>query len=134
MFTLTDQQVPANPPGEPVPNVPDQLARLYEEARTSAGAGAYTASVLICRKMLMNIAVEQGAKPGESFVAYIQHLADKGFVPPNGRAWVDYIRTRGNDATHEIALMGEQDAKALVTFVEMLLRFIYEFPQMVPTP
>jgi hypothetical protein len=30
--------------------------------------------------------------------------------------------------------MGETDAKELVGFVEMLLRFIYEFPKMIPAP
>jgi len=41
---------------------------------------------------------------------------------------VDHIRTKGNEANHEIRLMGRQDAEELVTFVEMLLKFIYEFP------
>ena len=82
--------------------------------------------------MLMNIAVQEGAEEGKNFFEYVEHLADKGFVPPNGKAWVDYIRKRGNEATHEIRLMTESDAKALIIFVEMLLRFIYEFPNMVP--
>ena len=42
------------------------------------------------------------------------------------------IVKKGNEATHEIAVMGEQDAKELISFIEMLLRFIYEFPSMVP--
>jgi hypothetical protein len=46
--------------------------------------------------------------------------------------WVDYIRTRGNEAAHEIEVMQEQDAVALITFVEMLLRFTDEFPREVP--
>lgn len=98
----------------------------------SVAANAYTGAVLICRKMLMNIAVSEGAKEGETFVSYVEYLANKGFVPPNGKIWVDYIRTRGNEANHDIALMEEKDSVALVTFVEMLLRFIYEFPNMVP--
>jgi hypothetical protein len=82
--------------------------------------------------MLMNIAVEQGAAEGLKFIEYVSYLADKGFVPPNGRHWVDHIRKKGNEATHEIAIMGEQDACDLISFIEMLLRFIYEFPSMVP--
>jgi hypothetical protein len=132
VFSHTGESFPTSAPGKPVANVPEPLAKLYEEARLSAGAGAHTAAVLICRKMLMNIAVAEGADEGKRFVQYVEYLADKGFVPPNGRVWVDYIRTRGNEATHEIALMSQEDAVALVTFVEMLLRFIYEFPNMVP--
>lgn len=47
-------------------------------------------------------------------------------------SWVDYIRRRGNEANHEIALMYSGDAEALVAFVEMILKFIYEFPSKVP--
>jgi Domain of unknown function (DUF4145) len=82
--------------------------------------------------MLMNIAVAEGAEPGLSFVKYVEYLSDKGFVPPNGKRWVDYVRKRGNEANHEIALMTEVDARTLIVFVEMLLRFIYEFPNLVP--
>ena len=53
-------------------------------------------------------------------------------MTPCGWVWVDYIRTRGNEAAHEIEVMQEQDAVALITFVEMLLRFTDEFPREVP--
>lgn len=56
--------------GDPVPYFPEKLEQLYEEARASGSANAYTAAVLVCR--------------------------------------------------------------ALIVFVEMLLRFIYEFPRLVP--
>ncbi len=80
----------------------------------------------------MNIAVAQGAPEGKKFIEYVKHLADSGFVPPNGHGWVDHIRSKGNEATHEIALMEEKDAKDLISFCEMLLRFIFEFPNRVP--
>ena len=98
------------------------------QARTAIPELSYCAE-----KMLMNIAVQQGAAEGMKFIEYVSFLADKGFVPPNGKHWVDHIRKKGNEATHEIAIMSEQDAKDLIAFIEMLLRFIYEFPSMVPT-
>lgn len=82
----------------------------------------------------MNIAVNHGAKEGASFVSYVDHLANAGFVPPNGRSWVDHIRSKGNEATHEIRLMQSDEANELIVFAEMLLKFIYEFPAKVPTP
>ncbi len=125
-------QVPSSMPGNTVNAVPAEISQLYQEARLSAGAGAYTAAVLICRKLLMHIAVAEGAAPGRSFVEYVEYLDSKSFVPPKGKRWVDYIRKRGNEANHEIRLMGEQDAVSLISFIEMLLRFIYEFPGMIP--
>lgn len=127
-----EKHFPGSAPGSAVVKVPESLSILYEEARQSAAAGAYTASVLVCRKMLMNIAVTEEAEEGKTFLSYVEYLADKGYVPPKGKVWVDYIRERGNEATHEIELMEEKDAVALVTFVEMLLKFIYEFPNMIP--
>lgn len=118
--------------GNPVSHVPPELNALYEEARRSTSQNCFTGAVLLCRKMLMNIAVQQGAVEGLKFIEYVSHLSDKGYVPPNGKQWVDHIRRKGNEATHEIAVMKEQDARELVTFLEMLLRFIYEFPSMVP--
>jgi hypothetical protein len=41
---------------------------------------------------------------------------------------VDRIRTRGNQANHEIELMSAQDANELISLSAMLLRLIYEFP------
>ncbi|MCT7650544.1 DUF4145 domain-containing protein [Aliarcobacter butzleri] len=103
------------------------------KARRCTGEGCYTGAVLLCRKMLMNIAVVQGAKEGLKFIEYVTYLSDNGYTPPNGKHWVDHIRKKGNEATHEIAVMNEDDAKELIIFIEMLLRFIYEFPMMVPT-
>lgn len=80
----------------------------------------------------MHIAVEQGATEGLSFVQYIDYLSGQGFVPPNGKHWVDHIRKKGNEANHEIVLMNPQDGKELILFIEMLLKFIYEFPNLVP--
>jgi hypothetical protein len=118
--------------GEPIDHVPAPLTAAYNEARRCTWTGCYTASVLLCRKMLMNIAVEQHAKEGLTFKEYITYLSEAGFVPPNGKAWVDHIKDKGNEATHAIALMKEEDARDLLTFIGMLLRFIYEFPAMVP--
>ena len=74
----------------------------------------------------MNVAVSLGAKEGDAFVSYVSFLADKGYVPPNGKHWVDHIRTKSNEANHEIALMSKEEAERLLTFVEMMLKFIYE--------
>ncbi len=89
---------------------------------------AYTGAVLCSRKLLMNIAVSKGAAEGLSFLEYVDHLASKGYVPPDGKEWVDHIRTKGNEATHQIKIMKKEDAEDLITFVEALLKFIYEYP------
>jgi hypothetical protein len=120
--------------GGSVSHVPLDLNELYEEARRCASHSCFTAAVLLCRKMLMNIAVSKGAAEGQSFAQYIEYLAAKGYIPPDGKHWVDHIRKKGNEATHQIAVMSEDDAKDLLILTEMLLRFVFEFPAMVATP
>lgn len=128
-----DLQIPGVPSGNPVGNVPPDVGSLYDETRGSTAAAANTLAVLGSRKLLMHIAVDKGAPTGKSFLEYVEYLADKGFVPPDGKAWVDHIRTKGNEANHEIRLMSPADAQELIRFAEMLLRFIYEFPALVPS-
>ncbi len=118
--------------GAKIDHVPEMLNLLYNEARDCFISTNYTAAVLLCRKILMNIAVDLKAKENLSFIKYVEYISDQGYVPPNGKSWVDHIRKKGNEANHEIHLMTEQDAKELIIFVEMLLKFNYEFPNMIP--
>lgn len=128
-FGPEKNQVPGVIFGGPVADIPDQgVNSLYEEARKCTGAGAYTAAVLACRKLLMHIAVSKGAKAGESFVTYVEFLAKQNYIPPDARDWVDHIRAKGNEANHEIVIMPKEDAEELVSFLEMLLKVIFEFP------
>jgi hypothetical protein len=115
--------------GQVVNDIPDKsIQDLYEEARQTTGVGSYTAAVLSCRKLLMHIAVSKGAPAGHNFIKYVEYLADNHFVPPDAKEWVDLIRKKGNEANHEIVIMSKDDAEELLSFVEMLLKVIYEFP------
>ncbi|MDZ8024294.1 MAG: DUF4145 domain-containing protein [Nostoc sp. DedQUE11] len=130
-FPFKDSVYPSYPFGNLVLHLPKDIEAIYEEARKCTSTYCYSAAVLICRKILMNLAVAQGAKEGLKFIEYVKFLSDNGYIPPNGKHWVDHIRQKGNEATHEIALMNEADAKNILVFTEMLLKFIYEFPAMV---
>lgn len=131
-FVYREKQIPGVAPGNAVAHLPKDIEALYNEARNAVAVNAFTASVLACRKLLMCIAVNHGAEEGKTFIFYVEHLANKGFVPPNGRGWVDHIRKKGNEAAHEIRLMESDDATELISFAEMLLKFIYEFPSKIP--
>jgi len=129
----SNDQTPTPLLGNKVENVPDEINNLYNEARACTGASAFTAAVMACRKILMHIAVDKGAEEGKHFIEYVQYLSDNHYVPPGGKDWVDHIRNKGNEANHEIAMMSKDDALDLITFSEMLLKFIYEFPMRIPS-
>lgn len=122
-------QMPGPLFGRTVEHIPIREVRdLYDESRRCLAVNAFTASVLCSRKLLMNVAVSKGANAGETFASYVSYLAEKGYIPPDGKEWVDHVRTKGNEANHEIVLMSRSDAEELITFMEMLLKFVYEFP------
>jgi hypothetical protein len=131
-FNEFGTQHPGVPFGDEVSDLPDDVGGLYKEARLAAAAGAHTASVLTCRKLLMHIAVDRQASTDLAFIAYVEYLAQKNYIPPGGHAWVDHVRERGNEANHEIVIMTAADAELLLTFVGMLLKFVYEFPARLP--
>jgi len=129
------KQTPGTSFGRAVKDIPDQLLNdLYEEARRATSAGSYTAAVLCCRKLLMHIAVEKEADEGKNFKYYVEYLADNHYFPPDAKDWVDHIREKGNEANHEIVIMDKQDAEDLISSIEMLLIFIYEYPARVKSP
>jgi hypothetical protein len=124
--------------GAPVAALLKDVEELYDEARRCVSVSGYTTAVMACRKLLMHVAVEKGAKENQSFRQYIVWLVENHFVPPGGEGWADHIRGAGNDANHEIALIEQHAAEQVMSFVELLLKFVYEMPARVgmstPTP
>jgi DNA-directed RNA polymerase subunit RPC12/RpoP len=133
-FDSRQTQFPGPAFGNAVLSLPEGVAALYSEARSCMTVNSFTAAVLTCRKLLMHIAVEKKTPEGKTFLLYVEYLADKGYVPPVGKGWVDHIRKKGNEENHEIKIMSLEDATDLITFSEMLLKFVYEFPARVQSP
>lgn len=123
------KQYPGVSYGESVKSISDvSLNEIYEEARKATSAGCFTAAVLCCRKLLMHLAVDKGAKPNGTFKSYVEYLAENNYVPPDCKPWVEQIKDTGNEANHELVMMKKQDAEDLISFCEMLLKILYEFP------
>ena len=131
-FSARGHQVPGPLLGSNVTGLEDHIQGLYNEARASLSVNAFTGSVMLCRKILMNVSVEKGAKEGLNFAQYVQWLVDEGYAPRGSEGWVKYIKDRGNEANHEIAPKTKKDATAVLTLTEMLLRNIFELPESIP--
>lgn len=134
-FDGLGKQYPGAAFGKPVAELPSEEVKvLYREARDCMKVAAYTAAVMCCRRLLMNIAVAEKAKEGMSFVQYIDYLHKQGFMTGKTTQWIDYIRKKGNEANHQIRVMQRKDAEQLITFVETFLRTNYEFPATLEKP
>jgi len=97
------------------------------------GVGAHTAAVMMCRKLLLYVAVANGlpAKAGNrapEFYKVAEHLESEGIITKLMRSWVDRIKDVGNDANHDLPHIESDDAMDVATFTEQLLRLAYELP------
>jgi len=116
--------------GRNIENLPSDIAEIYREIRESIKVSNFTAAQLLGRKMIMHLAVSVAeAKEGETFVQYVEHLKKTGYVPPNGEAWINYVKEMGNEKNHEIKVGNVDEASKILKFIEVLLIFIYEFAQ-----
>lgn len=124
----TGETVPGAIYGREIKDLPENIQTLYNECRTCYANQCYTSAQMIARTLLMHIAVEQGAEEGWSFAKYVNYLDDNGYIPPNGKKWVDFIRTSGNVANHEIVIKEKEETEKVITFLSALLLVIYELP------
>jgi len=109
-------------------NWPPELAQLYEEAAKSYAAGAYTSATMVCRKLLMVCACQEGATDGKSFTEYVSHITDTVLTFPKAKDAIDKIRKIGNDANHSVRFVGRDDAKRALSIVTYMLNSMYSLP------
>ena len=132
-MVLNDGQVSPGvmPHHEPMGMPPDESA-IWNEARACLSVGANSAAVLLCRKLLLHIAVSEGLPAknekdrAPTFAACVDHLIDEGVVSARMRKWVEKVKDIGNDATHELTPITAQQAAEISTFTLQLLVLAYE--------
>jgi hypothetical protein len=112
--------------GPEIRGLPNDVSEAYDEARRSMSVNAFIGAELLCRKILMHVAVDKGAEEGESFQSYIDHLQTKGYITPTMKPWVDLIREHGNMATHNLDAVDQNRAEHTLIFTAELLRVVYE--------
>ena len=117
---------PNSPFGPEIEGLPKLISQAYQQARDCISVYSYTACELICRKILMHVAVDKGAKENQSFAEYINQLESFGYVTPPMKVWVDLIRQHGNQATHILEEPVRERAESTLMFTAELLRLIYE--------
>jgi len=112
--------------GMKLEGLPGEVEAAYTEARNCMVVDAYGACELVCRKILMCVAVEKGAKEGEPFSSYLTYLGERGFITDAMMGWVEIIRENGNKATHKIEKVAKERAESTIMFTAELLRIVYE--------
>ena len=126
VYSSRNQIHPGISYGPNIEGLPELIEEAYQEARDCMTVNACTACELICRKILMHVAVEKGAKEKESFSFYLTYLSEKGYITPPMTEWVDLIRQHGGKATHLIEKPERKRGESTLMFTAELLRLIYE--------
>jgi hypothetical protein len=112
--------------GPPIEGLPNEVKEAYEEARRCLSVNANTSCELICRKILMHVAVDKGANEGARFIDYVNYLETEGHITPLMKNWVDLIRQNGNQSTHRLQPPNRARAESTLIFTAELLRLTYE--------
>jgi len=107
---------------------PNDISELFNEASKSYGASAYTATTMVCRKILMVCACMEGADEGKSFLSYVDYIVQEVLPLPRARTSIDAIRQIGNEANHKVAFVTRSDARRALEIVSYLLNSIYSLP------
>jgi hypothetical protein len=142
--TLVDARQRTFPPpivGREIVGVPENIERLYDEARACQTASSPTGCASVCRILLMHVAHDVMKKKNErekpqtphrekphNFKEAIQWLVDEGEITKKQAAWVDHVREGGNDANHELDEVEPKDATRVLMLIETLLATMYEAP------
>ena len=109
-----------------VEGLPSDICQVYDEARKSFAVEAYTGCELLCRKILMGVAVDRGAAEDKSFEHYVDYLKDNGHITASLKDMADIIRRNGNQSTHKIGQPDPERAEYTMGFTAQVLRSIYE--------
>lgn len=65
----------------------------------------------------------------KNFAVCVKWMFEEGHLPKTWKPWVDHIRTKGNEAVHELPNTTLVDSKKLVDFVQMILQSHFEAPK-----
>jgi hypothetical protein len=125
----SEKQFPEYCRFQPGEKWPSDLTRLYEEATRSFSACAYTSTTMVCRKMLMVCACQEGADEGLQFAKYVDYIIENVLPLPRAKGSIDAIRTNGNDANHSVSFVSRDDAQRALAVITYLLNSVYSLPQ-----
>ena len=105
--------------------MPSGVEQTYDEARRVLSVGASNASALLCRKLLLQVAVDKGlATERDSFQQCVKSIAESSLDSAD-EDWLDCIRYFGNLATHRVDAFPIEVAQIGLVYSELLLRRAY---------
>ena len=126
---LAGEPYPAPAIADTPPHVPRKIDEAFKEAKENFARGKLETCVLLCGKA-MDLATKSldGTWKLEK---RLKALATEGTLTKDMADWAEEIRLDRNTAIHEDHDFTPDQAKAIVSFTEAFLTYIYTLPAMV---
>jgi hypothetical protein len=130
-----EPMIPAPRAGEPIAELKGDVAKLYEEIRSSMQAGAYTGAVALCRTMIAHVSHEKTSKAKDAaFQDHLKALYDSEHLAKGQRDWIDAIKDSAGKGIHDLEILSPDEAKSIFEFTQMMLKILYTYPAIMPAP
>ena len=104
----------------------NDITSAYNEAVKCLSDDSYTATTMMCRKILMLVAMDLNADKNKKFEYYIDYLEENGYITQSIKNRMNYIRNIGNDANHKKEPINDKDAMNAFMFVTALLYRVHK--------
>lgn len=109
------------------PIIPEILRNALNECIQCYKSRAYTASTIMCRRLIEGFCLVKGVKE-RNLETSLKVLHENGTINEQLFEWVNQLRILGNDAAHNIeAKYSAEDAKDTLDFSIAVLDFTYSF-------
>ena len=128
IFTRNNKQYPPSRLPITVKGLPEDIGEVYKEVKDCLVIGAWTATNMLARKLLMNVAVDKGAEQNKVFSYYVDWMGNSEWNTTGLKLGLARIKNKGNEANHEIKEVSKEDVEEIFELLTMFLRLVYEFP------
>lgn len=106
--------------------LPPQMVSDFKEALGCYTHGYYNASVVMARRLLEQILLGKGAKPGQRICDMIKDLANRGIIDHRLKGLCDEIKFLGNIGAHaNEEQANESDAQTALHFSDFLVSWLF---------
>ena len=106
-------------------DVPPPLREQWAEACKCFDAKAYTAAVVMVRRLLEATCADQGAAK-RTLAASLKDLRERGLINGVLVEWADALRALGNEGAHYTGTsVNREDAEDALAFAEAVVDYLY---------
>ena len=98
-----------------------EIIAEYTDAAKCLSNNLYTPTAMVCRKILMLVAIDRYAPTDKSYEEYVNYLEEKRYITDQMKSWINLIRKHGNDANHKTHPVDKRNACYVFMWVTALL-------------